>query len=114
MNEHKFTSATFDVYVKEALLLFNKGLTEANESQDWTLYVNVCSSIVSFINVFEERLKDFNCIIPDLITVIKEKTELARKNSAILLAKLAKEEENNKMMREHHGHEVLVSLKDCL
>ena len=120
LNEHKFTASTFDGYVREAILLYKQSLDAANAGTasttlaDWGMYVNVCSSIVAFVDLFPERLQEFQTIIPDLISVIKEKTELARKNSAILLAKLAKDEENGKVMRAHHGHEVLVSLKDCL
>ena len=48
-------------------------------------------------------------IVP-LITIVKEKTELVRKNAAVCLAKLAKDDINGKIMRENHGTEVLVSL----
>jgi len=46
-----------------------------------------------------------------LIKIISEKTEIVRKNAAVLLAKLANDEENAKIMRENHGTEVLVSLR---
>jgi len=117
LDEHKFTTAIFDGYVKEAILLYRQSLDAANAGTslaDWADYVNVCSSMVAFVDVFPERQKEFQTIIPDLIGVIKEKTELARKNSAILLAKLAKDEENSKVMRAHHGHEVLMSLNGAL
>jgi len=34
-----------------------------------------------------------------------------RKNAAILLAQLAKEESNEKVMRANHGFDVLLSLR---
>jgi len=43
--------------------------------------------------------------------VISDKTQLVRKNAAVLLAKLASNEENAKIMRANHGTEVLVSLR---
>jgi len=46
-----------------------------------------------------------------LIKVISDKTQLVRKNAAVLLAKLASNEENAKIMRANHGTEVLVSLR---
>ena len=51
-------------------------------------------------------------MILDLINVIKEKTELVRKNAAILLAKLAVNEDNNKFIRANHGFDVLMSLRN--
>jgi hypothetical protein len=47
----------------------------------------------------------------DLIRIVKDKTDIVRKNAAILLAKLAKDEENNKFIRANHGFDVLLSLR---
>jgi hypothetical protein len=44
--------------------------------------------------------------------VIGNKTGAIRKSAAVLLANLAKDEENGKEMRLHHGSEVLMSLRD--
>lgn len=49
-----------------------------------------------------------------LIEVMKDKLDLVRKNAAVCLAKLCKDEENAKVMRFHHGTEVLVSLSGVL
>lgn len=46
-----------------------------------------------------------------MIRIVKDKTEGVRKNAAVLLAKLAKEESNEKFMRLHHGFDVLMSLR---
>ena len=109
-NEHKFTPSTFDSYVKEAKRLFSLSIAKSGE-EDWTLYVNACSSMVAFADAFPERLNEFSDIIKELIFVIKEKTEVVRKNSAILLAKLAKDEGNEKIMRANHGFDILLSLR---
>ena len=52
-------------------------------------------------------------IVP-LINVTKEKVDLVRKNAAVCLAKLSKDEQNAKVMRENHGTEILVSLSKAL
>jgi hypothetical protein len=54
---------------------------------------------VAFVGVFDDRLQDFQPIIIDLIRVVKDKTEMVRKNAAILLAKLANDEENKNYIR---------------
>ena len=44
-----------------------------------------------------------------------DKLDSIRKNSAILLAKLVEEnEENKKIMRENHGTEILMSVQQSL
>jgi DNA-directed RNA polymerase specialized sigma24 family protein len=43
--------------------------------------------------------------------ITEEKTEVIRKNAAIFLAHLAKDEELNKAVRANHGFDVLMSLK---
>lgn len=51
-------------------------------------------------------------MVLDLIYVVKEKTDVIRQNAAILLAKLAADEELNKFIRANHGFDVLMSLRD--
>jgi hypothetical protein len=53
-------------------------------------------------------------LIVPLIKVVGGKTDMVRKNAAVLLARLAIDEENAKVMRANHGTEVLVSLKNVL
>lgn len=63
------------------------------------------------MEAFPERVQEFKEFIIDLIYVIKEKTELVRKNAAILLAKLANNEDLNSFIRANHGFDVLMSLR---
>ena len=63
------------------------------------------------MEAFPERVQEFKEFIIDLIYVIKEKTELVRKNAAILLAKLANDEDLNIFIRANHGFDVLMSLR---
>ena len=63
------------------------------------------------MEAFPERVQEFKEFIIDLIYVIKEKTELVRKNAAILLAKLANDEDLNSFIRANHGFDVLMSLR---
>ena len=52
-------------------------------------------------------------IIP-LIEIVRDKVDMVRKNAAVCLAKLNKDEENSKIIRFNHGHEVLVSIGGAL
>jgi hypothetical protein len=76
--------------------------------------VNCCSSISAFADVFPEKLIEFKEIIIPLIDIMKEKTDITRKNAAVCLAKLCKDEENADFMRQNHGTEILVSLGSVL
>jgi len=49
-----------------------------------------------------------------IIKVCSDKTEQVRKKSAVLLAKLSKDENNKKIITANHGIEVLVSLQGQL
>ena len=49
-----------------------------------------------------------------LIKVCSDKVDRVRKNSAVLMAKLAMNENNKKVMTANHGTEVLMSLQGCL
>ena len=75
------------------------------------MFINVCASGVAFIEAFPERVIEFKGFILDLIFVIKEKTDLIRKNAAILLAKLANDESLKDYIRANHGFDVLMSLR---
>lgn len=110
--EHNFTRSTFNNYVKEIQILFKRSITPGEE--DWAVFTNACSSMVAFVTAFPDRNPEFKDIIVELIKVVKEKTEVVRKNGAILLAKLAADEGNNKIIRENHGFDVLMSLRGAL
>ena len=84
-DEHKLTAATFNTYVKEVQLLFKGAL----KTENWDTFVNACGSMTAFYDCFPERAEEFQGVILDLIHIVKEKTEVLRKNAAILLAKLA-------------------------
>ena len=110
LEEHKFAKSIFDAYRREVVELFNKSLTPAG-SENWSDFCNACGSMTVYLNCFPEDAKDFKSIILDLIRVIKDKTEVVRKNGAVLLAKLANDEELNKYIRANHGFDVLMSLR---
>jgi hypothetical protein len=107
METHKYPAVTFDPFVKRSITLY-----ESIVSQElWDQYVNVCASITAFVTAFPERLPEYRSLIVPLIKIISSKTEMVRKNAAVLLAKLANDEENGKIMRANHGTEVLISLR---
>jgi hypothetical protein len=109
IDEHKFPAAILDTYIKEAKDLLDSSMTPTEHN--WAQYVNACGSITAFVDCFPERLGDFREIIISLIGVCKDKTDATRKSAAVLLAKLAKDEENSKHMRANHGFDVLLSLR---
>ena len=106
-NTHKFPAVTFDPFVKRSITQYNSIV----ESEKWDLYVNICASITAFVTAFPERMSEYKSLVVPLIKIVSSKTELVRKNAAVLLAKLAIDEENGKIMRANHGTEVLVSLR---
>ena len=67
--------------------------------------------MTAFVDCFPEKLPEFKDVIIDLIRVAKDKTEGIRKGASVLLAKLAKDEENSRHMRANHGFDVLLSLR---
>ena len=100
----------FDGYIKRVKELFLKSYSD----EDWALYVNYCASITAFVGAFPEKSRSFKELIVPLIKVMGDKIDVIRKNSAILLAKLVKDEECMKIMKANHGTEVLVSLQNQL
>ena len=57
--------------------------------------MNSCGSTVAFLSAFPERVQEFEPMIKDLIRIVKDKTDVVRKNAAILLAKMANDETMN-------------------
>jgi len=107
---HNFTAASLDGFVRKGKASY----TSAKEAAKWDDYVYVCSSLSAFVTVFPERSEDFKELIVPLIKVCADTTEKVRKNSAVLLAKLAQNENNKKHMQANHGTEVLYSLQGQL
>jgi hypothetical protein len=96
--------------VSDSLELFNS----SQRVGEWDTLTNVCSLISALVDVFPERSPDFRSTIVPLIGIVKEKVDVVRKTAAVCLAKLSQNEENGAVMRENHGTEVLVSLRDVL
>jgi len=114
VEDHQITTKLFDSFSIEVIFLLKESLKEAKSDDNqeaWSCFVNACAGTSAFVVCFPDRIREFESIITDLIFVIKEKTEVIRKNAAILLAHLAKDEELNKVVRANHGFDVLMSLK---
>ena len=110
LETHKFQQKSFDSFVKQSIAKYEA----TSKAQQWDLYVNVCASITAFLRAFPERLPEYKCLIVPLIRVMSDKTDLVRKNAAVLLARLATDEDNARIMRANHGTEVLLSLQKQL
>merc|ERR1712146_7769 len=67
--------------------------------------------IIAMIEAFPDRITEFDELVPDIIAVVKDRTDVVRKNAAVLLAKMAQNEETKKLIRQHHGMDVLLSLR---
>ena len=73
------------------------------------------SLIIAIMGKYKELSKEVKVVIPLAINICKEKTELLRKNAAILMARYAKAApENEEFLRSLHGMEVLVSVSSHL
>ena len=105
---HGFTLASFDSFVNKGIANFKK----AKETEAWDDYVNICASLTAFVGRVSERAEDFKELIVPLIQVCADRTDRVRKNSAVLLAKLAMNENNKAVMQANHGTEILTSLQN--
>ena len=77
--------------------------------------INNMSLIIAIMGKYKELSKEVKSVIPLEINICKEKTELLRKNAAILMARYAKAApENEEYLRLLHGMEVLVSVSSHL
>ena len=111
LEKHGFTLKNLDGIVTESLYLFN----DSHSQQDWDTFMNACSMVSVILDCFPERSREFSSMIVPLIAIVKEKTDAVRKTAAVCLAKISQtDEENGKLMRFHHGTEVLVSLGGAL
>ena len=77
--------------------------------------INNMSLIIAIMGKYKELSSEVKSVIPLAINICKEKTELLRKNAAILMARYAKAApENEEYLRLLHGMEVLVSVSSHL
>ena len=84
-----------------------KGVNDKNYQR----VVNTLSLLIGIIGKYPDTAKEIKPFIPDIIVICKEKTELLRKNAAVLLAKFARSSpENEQYVRDLHGMEVLLSV----
>ncbi|CAK68186.1 unnamed protein product (macronuclear) [Paramecium tetraurelia] len=91
-------------------------LKQQLNSDNEIIYCNCCNVIgfiidlLSPINGEQNACSFFNQLIPRLLSFVKDKTGNFRKNSAILLAKLTKDQNNLQKVRDLHGIEILQSV----
>ena len=89
--------------VKEDL----SGINDKNKER----IINNMSLIIAIMGKYKDLAKEVKPIIHLAINICKEKTELIRKNAAILMARFAKaEKDNEEFLRSLHGMDVLVSV----
>ena len=110
LEEHKLPENIFEAYLARIVNEFEK----SHKADDSALLINCCASITAFTGAFPAHLIKFKALIPSLIFITANKTELLRKNAAVLMARLSNNEECLAEIRALHGTEVLLSLKDVL
>ena len=77
--------------------------------------INNMSVMISVLSINPEYSTIFKEIVKNLILIAKEKMDLLRKNSAILLAKIAKSSTSmENYVRELHGMDVLLNIAKFL
>ena len=116
-----------DNYDKGKKILAVKGgirllklMYKTNRYKDLLLFnyeriINTMSLIIAIMGIYKDLSKEVKILIPLAINICKEKTELLRKNAAILMARYAKAApENEEYLRQLHGMEVLVSVSGHL
>ena len=87
------------------------GINDKNKER----IINNMSLIIAIMGKYQQMANEVKSIIPLAINICKEKTELLRKNAAILMARFAKASpENEEVLRALHGMEVLVSVSGHL
>jgi hypothetical protein len=87
------------------------GINDKNKER----IINNMSLIIAIMGKYKELAKEVKGVVPLAINICKEKTELLRKNAAILMARYAKAApENEEYLRALHGMEVLVSVSSHL
>lgn len=110
-SELGLTKAVFDSVPKDLVVMFKEAYHK--DEPDWNAFVNTCACIIGLIEAFPDRITAFEELVPDIIAVVKDRTDVVRKNAAVLLAKMAQNEETKKLIRQHHGMDVLMSLRSA-
>jgi hypothetical protein len=73
--------------------------------------VNNMSLMISILTIYPDLSDKSKGIVKFIIEIAKERTDLLRKNAAILLAKVAKSsDEMQNYVRELHGMDVLLNV----
>ena len=102
----KLTQKSCDILMKEV----KNDLSGIND-KNMERIINDMSLIIAIMGVFKELSAEVKVVIPLAINICKEKTELLRKNAAVLMARYAKAAPGNEdYLRSLHGMDVLVSV----
>ena len=102
----KLTQKCCEILIKEV----KNDLSGIND-KNFERIINLMTLIIAIMGIYKDLSKEVKVVIPLAINICKEKTELLRKNAAILMARYAKAApENEEYLRALHGMEVLVSV----
>jgi len=70
--------------------------------------------VSSSLDAFPNSVSEYADLIPGLTNILKDQVDLERKNAAVLVAKMARNEEMKKLLHKHHTMEVLMSVGSSL
>ena len=93
-------------FVKECKEMLSENMTNWNREK----FINLSGLISASLESFPTTASDYGELIPDLTKVLKDHVDMERKNAAVLLAKLAKDEGNKAIMAQHHTMQVMMSI----
>eukprot|EP01017_Pseudomicrothorax_dubius_P032509 TRINITY_DN4266_c0_g1_i5.p1 TRINITY_DN4266_c0_g1~~TRINITY_DN4266_c0_g1_i5.p1 ORF type:complete len:351 (+),score=76.37 TRINITY_DN4266_c0_g1_i5:65-1117(+) len=103
--------AQFESQIPEAMQKIQTELVRMiNTETDETIYSNGCTLGCSIVDFSIEYALGLRGVIQNLINKVKDKTGSVRKNSGLLLARLAKHPALIEEIRSLHGIELLMSL----
>jgi hypothetical protein len=93
-------------FVKEAYHFLSESMNTWNREK----FINYSGLVSASLDTFPATSTLYVDLIPQLTEVLKDHVAMERKNAAVLLAKMARNEEIKKIMKKHHTMEVLMSL----
>ena len=106
----KLTQKSCNILMKEV----KNDLSGIND-KNYERIINTMSLIIAIMGIYKDLSQEVKIVIPLAINICKEKTELLRKNAAILMARYAKAAPGNEeYLRSLHGMEVLISVSSHL
>ncbi len=102
------------VPLEEFVKKMREVIKDSGEKKLKERFVNACTTISRFLKKYPQYLQEFKGVIAILIKTVEDDVGLVRKNAAVLLSNLARDETNKEIIRSLHGIELLTSVGSFL